>query len=120
MVRGNRSSPIRPIRPIKIHVTSAAEAHGVGFCAREVIEPEVHVEFARLRIVLDERELSPAHGPVDPGRCGQRDWIRSGGRRRLHGPQHSITERVNCASDYSGFQKFATRREGHEQAGLKL
>ena len=46
---------------------AAAEAHGVRFRARKIIEPELEIEFARLRVVLDERELRPAHGLVDPG-----------------------------------------------------
>ena len=44
--------------------SAGAQAHGVGLRAAEVVEPERRVELPR--IVLDERELRPAHRTVDP------------------------------------------------------
>jgi len=44
---------------------AGAQAGGVGVNAAEVIEPERGV--VPSRIVLDERQLRPAHGPLEPG-----------------------------------------------------
>jgi hypothetical protein len=44
--------------------TAGAQAGGVGANTPEVIEPELRVEAAG--IVFDERELNPAHGPIEP------------------------------------------------------
>jgi hypothetical protein len=56
---------------------AGAQARGVCADAVEVVEPELRVEAAR--IVLDERELDPAHRPIEPAgqhvarprRCGR-------------------------------------------------
>ncbi len=55
---------------------AGAQAGGVRADAAEVVEPELRLEAAG--IVFDERELDPAHGPIEPagqrvagpGRCG--------------------------------------------------
>src|SRR5207342_1520278 len=49
---------------------AGAQADGVRARALEVVEPERDVELDG--IVLDERELGPAHRLVDPGRGGRR------------------------------------------------
>ena len=43
---------------------AGAERGGVGVQPPEVVEPELRVEAAR--IVLDQRQLHPAHRPVEP------------------------------------------------------
>ena len=60
---------------------AGAERGGVGVEPAEVVEPELRVEAAG--VVLDERELHPAHRPIEPAREGvgrRRDRLR--GRRR--------------------------------------
>ena len=58
-----------------------AEADGVGFRALEVIEPELRIELAR--IVLDERELRPAHRAIDPRRPAG-PGVRTSASPRVH------------------------------------
>ena len=43
---------------------AGAERGGVGVQALEVVEPELRIEAPR--IVLDERQLHPAHRPIEP------------------------------------------------------
>jgi hypothetical protein len=67
---------------------AGAEGGGVGVKPPEVVDPELGIEAAG--IVLDQRELRPAHGPIEPaaccrGRCGRllrrgRDGSGRGGR----------------------------------------
>ena len=52
-----------------------AQRRGVGVQAAEVVEPEPGIELAR--VVLDQRQLHPAHGPVEPAVGRRRD-------RRVH------------------------------------
>jgi hypothetical protein len=61
MVQGHLSRVVRDD-------AAGAQACGVGADAAEVVEPELRIEAAR--IVLDERELDPAHRPIEP--AGQR------------------------------------------------
>ena len=55
---------------------AGAERGGVGVEAAEVVEPELRVEAAG--VVLDERELHPAHRPIEPAR----QQLAGFGRRR--------------------------------------
>ena len=57
MMKGNLGGIIRD-------ATAGAQADGVRLCALEIIEPELQIELAG--IVFDQRELRPAHGPIDP------------------------------------------------------
>ena len=50
------------------HIFRALQAGGIRMRALEVIQPELHIEFAR--VILDQRQLRPAHGFVHPGRSG--------------------------------------------------
>ncbi len=54
----------RDLRRIIRHASARAEAGGIGVGALEVVQPEV--EIVRARIVLHQRQLRPAHGPVEP------------------------------------------------------
>ena len=58
---------------------ASAERGGIGVEAAEVVEPELRVEPAG--VVLDERQLHPAHRPVEP--AGER--VERGGRPALAG-----------------------------------
>ena len=116
MVKRNRRRVIR-------HATAAAQAHRVGFRARKIIEPERQVELAR--IVLDERELRPAHRLVDPRRRGRNRGRRCGGAgdRTFRGARRVQGEFAECdgrAGDGGGFEKIATRGFGHGAEGLRL
>ena len=53
---------------IERHAPAGAEARGVGMDALEVIEPEARIVTAR--VVLDESQLHPPHGPVAPAPGG--------------------------------------------------
>ena len=44
--------------------SASAERGSIGVEAAEVVEPELQVESAR--VVLDERQLHPAHRPIEP------------------------------------------------------
>src|SRR5204862_2820289 len=63
MVKGN-------FRRITSHAPSAAQADRIRSSPFETIEPKLPVEFAW--IVLNERELRPAHRFVHPGGRGRR------------------------------------------------
>src|SRR5216117_196621 len=54
----------RNLRRVVRDDAAGAEAGGVGVNAREGIEPERGIESSG--IVLDERQLRPAHGPIEP------------------------------------------------------
>jgi hypothetical protein len=54
---------------------AGAERGGVGVQPPEVVEPEPRIEASG--IVLDERQLHPAHRPIEPAVAGRRH------RRRL-------------------------------------
>src|ERR1051325_9797515 len=51
--------------------SAATQACRIGICPFEVIQPESNVEFSR--IVLDQGQLCPTHGLVDP-RGTRRNW----------------------------------------------
>ena len=70
-----------------------AEADTVGARAPEVVEPEVDVELRR--IVLDQRELRPAHRSVDPRRRGRHlgPLVAGGGTRETAEPDGRAGER---------------------------
>src|SRR5579863_1830493 len=55
------------LRGVERHYSACAQAGRVGMNAAEVIEPKLLVVIAG--IVLDERKLRPAHGPVIPASC---------------------------------------------------
>src|SRR5436189_176636 len=54
------------LRRIIRDASTGAEAGCIGMGPFEIIEPELWVKFPR--IILDQRELSPPHWFVDPGR----------------------------------------------------
>src|SRR4051812_14324231 len=66
------------IRGVIRNAAAGAQADGVGMGALKIIEPEGGVEFTR--VVLDQRELCPAHRFVGPG--GRRRAFGFGGRAR--------------------------------------
>ena len=89
---------------------AGAEADAVGARAPEVVEPEADVELRR--IVLDERELRPAHRPVDPRRrrepgCGPGRRGRARHRPGRHGRGRRGAERDGGSGEGGGLQETA-------------
>ena len=87
---------------------AGAQAGGVGAHAAEVVEPELRIEAAG--IVLDERELDPAHRPIEPP--GQRV---ARPRRTRRGALWSLpqrTQRGERAAGAGDFQKMAAGEIG--------
>ena len=70
------------------HAAARAEADRVGVSASEVIEPELEVELAW--VIIDERELCPAHRSVHPTRRGgePRGSLSRVDSRPGHFPEH--------------------------------
>ena len=93
----------RHLRRIIGHATSRAEAHRVGAGALEVFEPELGIELAR--VILDQRELRPAHGLVHPTRRRRSHRWRIGGVKL--GPWPSC-DRDRCAGNTRGLQETST------------
>ena len=90
----------RHLRRIIGHATPRAEAHRVRAGALEVVEPELGIELAR--VILDERELRPAHGFVHPARR------RRSHRRRVDGIKLRAwpsSEREQRAAGTSGLKE---------------
>ena len=54
----------RHLGRIKGHASAGAQAHGIGMDPLEIVEPEAGIVAAR--VVLDESQLHPPHGPVEP------------------------------------------------------
>ncbi len=52
------------------HAAAGAQAGGIGMGAPEIIQPESEVVLAG--VVFDQRQLRPAHGPVNPARVRRR------------------------------------------------
>ena len=107
MVEGNLGRVIR-------HAAAGAEADGVRLGAREVIEPELQVELAR--VVLDERQLGPAHGLVDPRRRG-RDGAGHGCVRAERGAERKLADADGRAGHGRGLEEMAAAEIGHRGMG---
>jgi hypothetical protein len=54
----------RDLRRVVRHASAGAQARGIRLRALEVVEPEIQIVLAR--IVFHQRQLRPAHGPVEP------------------------------------------------------
>ena len=88
--------------------SASAERGSIGVEAADVVDPELQVESAR--VVLDERQLHPAHRPIEP--AGERVERRAGGLRwQTDGLEFGRTaKRGECSS---------ARRDLHEPAAGK-
>ena len=74
---------------IKGHASAGAQAHGIGVDALEIVEPEAGIVAAR--IVLDESQLHPPHGPVEPAFVRVLLAESRAGRRQRSGLDHPFT-----------------------------
>ena len=72
---------------------AGAQAGGVGMDASKIVEPELRIESAR--IVFDERQLRPAHRPIEPVRIRIGRIARRLGRRWGF-PRASEASRTNA------------------------
>ena len=89
----------RDLRGVVGDAAAGAEARSVAMGAAEVVEPERQVEPAR--VVLDQRQLSPAHRAVDPARggCGRDGLPRCGLADGDRGPRHAGGPQERSARD---------------------
>ena len=71
---------------IKGHASAGAQAHGIGVDPLEIVEPEAGIVAAR--IVLDESQLHPSHGPVEPALVRVLLAESRAGRRKRAGLYH--------------------------------
>jgi hypothetical protein len=76
----------RHFRGIKGHASAGAQAHGIGVNPFEIVEPEAGIIAAR--VVLDESQLHPPHGPVEPAFVRALPAESCAGGRERTGPDH--------------------------------
>ena len=73
---------------IKRHASAGAKACRVGVNSLEIVEPEGRVVASR--VVLDEGQLRPSHGPVEPACCRLLLRESRAGRRHRTGLEHPL------------------------------
>src|SRR6185312_115820 len=56
------------LRGVIRDTSAATQASRIGTGAFEIVEPKSQIELPR--IILDQSKLGPAHGFIDPRRCG--------------------------------------------------